>query len=290
MSSSYVQRFLLEDLDIRGAVVRLDDAWQAMTARRAYPQQVSRLLGEMSAVAAIIAGNLKQPGRLGFQLSGSGPLQALIIDCTQNLELRGMARFAEATAPDGTGFAEMIGSEGRLLLTLDTPLNELPYQSFVPLAGASIAAVFEHYLAQSEQQPARLFLAADERRAAGLFLQKLPQADARDADGWTRIAHLASTVQPAELLDLAPAELLGRLFAEEDKRLFEPRQVSHRCPKDWEKVRHMVRQLGRAELEAILAEHGEVVVHDDICNHEYRFDAAAIAELLSAPAEQPTLH
>ena len=30
LPESYVQRFLLEDLDIRGAVVRLTGVWQAM--------------------------------------------------------------------------------------------------------------------------------------------------------------------------------------------------------------------------------------------------------------------
>lgn len=294
MSDSFVQRFLLEDLDIRGAFVRLDTAWRQMQAGRAYPAAVARLLGEMCATTTIITGNLKQPGRLSFQLSGHGPLKALILDCTQELKLRGMARFEPGAAAFSTSaeapLRQLVG-DGRLLLTLDTPDARLPYQSFVPLEGNSIAEVFEHYLAQSEQQPAKLFLAADEDTAAGLFLQKLPEADARDADGWTRIVHLASTVKPEELLDLAPAELLGRLFAEEDKRLFEPREVAYHCPEDWDKVRGMVLQLGRAEVEAILAEHGELVVRDDICNRDYRFDAADVAELFDGAApEKPTLH
>ena len=50
LPSSYVQRFLLEKLDIRGAVVRLDDVWKAMQVGRHYPAPVSRLLGEMRAV------------------------------------------------------------------------------------------------------------------------------------------------------------------------------------------------------------------------------------------------
>ena len=33
----------------------------------------------------------------------------------------------------------------------------------------------------------------------------------------------------------------------------------------------MLRSLGQAEIEDILREHGEIVIHDDICNHEYRF-------------------
>lgn len=291
MADSYVLRFLFEDLDIRGALVHLGAAWQSMQADRAYPAPVARLLGEMTATAVVIGGNLKQPGRLSFQLSGHGPLKAMILDCTQDLKIRGMARFQPeigemAEAP----LSQLIG-DGRLLLTLDTPLAQMPYQSFVPLEGTSVAEIFEHYLAQSEQQPARLFLAADETTAAALFLQKLPSADARDPDGWTRITHLASTVKPEELLTLRPEALLTRLFHEEDKRLFEAREVCHHCPEDWDKVRGMVLQLGRAEVEAILSEHGEVVVRDDICNRDYRFSAADIAELFDGDAPpKPTLH
>jgi molecular chaperone Hsp33 len=288
MPDSYIQRFLFEDLDIRGAFVRLDSAWQGMQAGRAYPAIVTRLLGEMTATATLIGSNLKQPGRLSFQLSGHGQLKSLILDCTQDLKIRGMARFEP-----GIGEAplrELVG-DGRLLLTLDNPDAQLPYQSFVPLEGSSIAEVFEHYLAQSEQQPARFFLAAVGDIAAGLFLQKLPTADSRDPDGWTRTTHLASTVKPEELLTLDPEILLARLFAEEDKRLYEAREVTYHCPEDWNKVRGMLLQLGRNEVEAILSEHGEVVICDDICNRGYRFSAADIAELFDgATPSPPTLH
>lgn len=293
MSDSFIRRFLFEDLDIRGAVVRLGQSWREMQADRAYPATVARLLGEMAAMTAILAGNLKQPGRLSFQLSGHGPLKSLILDCTQDLQMRGMARFdPEIAGLAGSPLPELIG-DGRLLLTLDIASAQLPYQSFVPLEGDSIAAIFEHYLAQSEQLPAKLILAADAETAAGLFLQKLPDADARDADGWTRVTHLASTAKAEELFSLTPEALLGRLFAEEDKRLFEAREVIHHCPEDWGKVRGMLLQLGRAEVEAILSEHGEVVIRDDLCNHDYRFSAADIAGLFDGetiPPARPTLH
>ena len=288
MADSYVLRFLFEELDIRGAFVRLGSVWQGMQLDRAYPAPVTRLLGEMTATAAIIGGNLKQPGRLSFQLSGHGPLKSMILDVNQDLQVRGMARFDPSIheAP----LRELVG-DGRLLLTLDNPLAQLPYQSFVPLEGNTIAEVFEHYLAQSEQQPAKLFLAASDSHAAGLFLQKLPGADARDPDGWDRVSSLAATVKQEELLALRPEGLLTRLFPEEDKRLFEPRPVTYHCPEDWDKVRSMLLQLGRSEVEAILSEHGEVVIRDDICNHDYRFSAADIADLFdSAASEKPTLH
>ncbi len=283
LPDSYVQRFLLEDLDIRGAVVRLTDVWQAMQASRGYPEAVARLLGEMSAVSVVIAGNLKQAGRLTFQIAGHGPVSLLVIDCTEALNLRGYAK-AEGI-PAGDSLAELVG-DGRLQLSLDIPGLAQPYQSLVPLEGASIAAIFEHYLDRSEQQPAGLWLASAPQAAAALFVQKLPGADAKDIDGWSRVQHLAQTVRQDELLDLTPEALLGRLFAEEKVRIFAPRAVTHDWPADPQKVASMLHGLGEKEVRAILAEHGEVVVHDDLSNHTYRFDAEAVEALF----EPPTLH
>lgn len=288
VSNSWLRRFMLENLDIRGAIVRLDDVWQTLQAGRDYSPDVAQLLGEMCAVSTIITGNLKQPGRLTFQIHGDGPLRLLVVDCPESLNLRGMAQTDHA--PSTGSLRELIGENSRMQLSLDMPnLNE-PYRSLVPLEGETIAEVFEHYLTQSEQQPASLWLACDGKVAAGLFLQKLPGADSRDADGWNRVCKLASTIKNEELLDLDAEDLLGRLFAEEDVRLFKPRAVFHDYPREPEKIEAMLRSLDRAELEQILVEEGEIVVHDDLGNHTYRYDADEIAQLFGNFGNNPTLH
>lgn len=293
-TSSYVQRFMLEALDIRGAVVRLDDVWQALQRNRHYPEEVAQLLGQMCAVAAVIAGNLKQPGRLTFQVQGHGPVGLLVVDCSDTLNMRAMAR-ADADTAGRSGLAELIG-DGRLQLTLDSPSMREPYISMVPLEGESIADVFEHYLQQSEQQPAGLWLACSPDRAAALFLQKLPGADALDADGWDRVHTLAATVKAEELLGLRADTLLSRLFAEESVRLFDARVVDHDWPREPGKIAAMLRSLGEAEVRQMLAEQGEVVVRDDLSNHAYHFDATDVDALFSeeqgdgVPPQPPTLH
>lgn len=287
LPESYVQRFLLEDLDIRGAVVRLTGVWQAMQTGRSYAPPVAHLLGQMSAVSAVIAGNLKQPGRLTFQITGHGPVSLLVVDCAETLNLRGYAKAEGGPVADelGDSLGDLIG-DGRLQLSLDIAGLDQPYQSLVPLEGASIAECFEHYLEQSEQQPAGLWLASDAEGAAALFVQKMPGADLKDIDGWSRIHQLAQTVRADELLGLRPDELLRRLFAEENVRLFEARAVTHDWPADPQKVAAMLRGLGEDEVRAILAEHGEIIVHDDLSNHTYRFDAADVEALF----KPPTLH
>ena len=73
--------------------------------------------------------------------------------------------------------------------------------------------------------------------------------------------------------------LLVRLFHEELLRVYPLHAVVYHCPRDEEKVADMLRSLGRAEVESILAEQGEVKIVNEMCNHEYRFDAAAVARM-----------
>ena len=271
-----VRSFLFEQLDIRGAWVQLGPAWREMIAGRDYPEPVVELLGQLAGVATLITANLKQAGRLTFQLRGEGAVSLLVMDCDEQLRLRGMAR----SAPElSAGSLPALLGDGALTLTLDTAGMRQPYQSHVPLQGDSVAAVFEHYLTQSEQTPTRLWLAANHETAAGLFLQALPGADERDADGWNRVQILAGTVRAEELLGLGSIKLIDRLFPEEDVRVYDPRPVSYYCPYDPAKIYSMLRSVGQIACESILAEHGEIRVHDDVCNHEYVLDAAAVAAL-----------
>ncbi|MDR1276871.1 MAG: Hsp33 family molecular chaperone HslO [Candidatus Accumulibacter sp.] len=273
-----LRRFLFDDLDIRGAVVRIDGVWRALLAGRNYPGPVARLLGEMCATALLLADNLKQPSRLSIQSRGDGPVSLLVVDCSAARNIRCMAHFGKITATSNP--VELLG-RGQLAISLDQSTLREPYQSIVPLTGKTVAEVFEHYLKQSEQLVSRFFLTATPTGVAGLFIQKMPGADERDPDGWTRIDALAATVQPAELLGLPSEELLGRIFLDETIRVFDEKPVTHDFPKDWDKVRNMLRTLGREDVYATLQKSGVIVIRDDLANHEYRFDKASVDEIFS---------
>lgn len=283
--SNYVQRFLLENLNIRGAVVHLDSIWQQMTAGRSYPQPVAQLLGEMSAITLLLGENLKQAGRLTIQLTGDGPVSMLVLDCTESLHLRGMAKCAPLVAAQPV--ADLLGN-GRLVLTLDMPSMRESYQSIVPLEGNTIAGIFEHYFNQSEQLPSRLFLIAERHAIFGLLLQKLPNADLQDPDGWARTEALAATVYDHKLFDLSAEQILTRLFYEETIRIFDLQFVHYGCKEDPVKIYTMLRSLGREEVDSILREFGEVVVNDDICNQVYRLDALTVDAIFREA--DPTIH
>ncbi|MBM3383758.1 MAG: Hsp33 family molecular chaperone HslO [Betaproteobacteria bacterium] len=271
MQTDYAQRFVFEHLDIRGRLVCLTGAWAKMVEGRGYPSRIAELLGHTTALAVLLGANQKQDGasgsRVTLQVQGSGPVKLLVADCTADLKIRGMAQHQ--------GNDPALG-EGKLALTFEDLASGQIYQSLVPLEGEGMAEIFRNYLERSEQRTSFLLLHADSAALCGLLLEKLPGADARDADGWNRIVRLASTLTLAETMDAQPYGLLVRLFHEELLRVFPLHAVQYHCPWDPGKVEGVLRGLGRPQVESILAERGEVVIRNEMCNHEYRFDRAAI--------------
>ena len=287
-NANYSRRFTLDNLDIRGQVVRLTDVWRDMHDARQYPGNIRQFLGELACVAVLIGAGLKRPGRAALQIQRTrdesaagietfaGPLA--VLDCTEALALRGMCANLSDSKRQSATFSEWV-EDCTLAMTLTYAGTSQIYQSIVPVSGLSVAECFEHYFDLSEQLPTHLWLAASETGAGALLLQKLPNADQKDADGWARVEQLAASVSDQELTTLPAEQLLARLFSEEDVRVYEAKAVSYACKRDVQKVETMLRSLGREEVEATLGELGIVEVKDDICNQVYRFDAEAVKRL-----------
>ncbi|HUR88956.1 MAG TPA: Hsp33 family molecular chaperone HslO, partial [Ramlibacter sp.] len=195
-----------------------------------------------------------------------------------------------------------VGNKGRCAITLD-PKDKLPgqqpYQGMVPLYGdkgekiEKLSEVLEHYMLQSEQLDTTLILAADEKVAAGLLIQRLPPAGESNEhqigrnEDYNRIATLASSLTRQELLELDVDTVLRRLFWEETLMRFPAQRPEFACTCSRERVANMLRGLGRDEADSIVAEQGEIDVACDFCGQQYRFDAVDAAQLFASPGDQP---
>src|SRR5882762_9675013 len=135
MQTDYVQRFLFEELDIRGRLLCLTGAWQRMLDGRDYPEDIASLLGHTTALNTLLGANQKDAGRITLQVQGSGPVRLLVADCTADLKIRGMAHYR--------GDDPAIG-EGRLALSYENLASGQIYQSLVPLEGAGMAEIFQN--------------------------------------------------------------------------------------------------------------------------------------------------
>lgn len=277
-----LQRFLFDETGVRGTLVHLDQSWRTALGRHAYPETVRDQLGQAMAAVLLLAATIKFNGSLILQAQGDGPLSTLVAQATHRKTVRGIARW-RAVVPGGP-LAAVFG-DGRLVLTIQNEASE-PYQGVVPLAGDKLAEALEHYFVSSEQLATRLWLAADEHAAAGLFVQQMPSHPGLD-DDWERVVMLASTIRPEELLRLRGEELLYRLFHEERVRLFEPESVSFRCSCTRDRIERVLAAMGRREIDELIGEKGKVDVHCEFCNRLYQFDAVDAATLFAEAARTP---
>ena len=104
---------------------------------------------------------------------------------------------------------------------------------------------------------------------------------------YNRISILASSLKREELLSLDVETVLRRLFWEESLVRFEPLTPSFSCSCSRERVSNMIRGLGVAEAESILAERGEIEVGCDFCGKQYRYDPVDAAHIFAPPTQQP---
>jgi molecular chaperone Hsp33 len=294
-----LRRFVFERYPFRGQLVHLGPAWQAMMEHHDYPANVRDALGEAVAAAALLASTLKFKGLLTLQLRGEGPMHLMLVECTDGLAMRAVARFRD---PPGTRDLRMLSRHGTLTVTVENEGAAKPYQGIVPLTGASMTECLREYFESSEQLPTRLWLHADGENLSGLLLQRLPvssksvgvtesgtQAVPEDEveDAWRRVQLVADTVTGKELAELDDRKLLRRLFAEDDVRMFESAPVFFRCRCSRERVENMLRALGREEVDSMVAEFGQVEVRCEFCSRAYRLDAVDCAALFTGPATPP---
>ena len=289
-SSDVLRRFLFEYAPLRGEIVRLDSVWQSVIERHDYPPVLQKLVGELCAAAVLLAATLKLQGSMVLQIHGKGAVKLLVVECSGDLELRATAKW-EGDLAHGT-LQELVG-DGRFVITLDPKDGNQAYQGIVDLEGDSIAEILQNYMTRSEQLETRLWLAADGKSAGGMLLQKLPEQKEQDADAWGRATQIADTLKPEELLNVPAGELVHLLYHEEDIRLFEAQAVAFRCTCSRDNVARMLRMLGRDEVDAIIAERGDVEVHCEFCNERYVFDRvdadAALSDVIAMSVNK-TLH
>ena len=302
---SELHKFLFEGLPVRGAIVRLTDAWSEIQRRRAantttgaYPLPVQELLGEMLAAGVLMQSGIKFDGALILQIQGDGPVKLAVAEVQADLSLRATATVL-ADVPADSRFSEMVNvnNQGKCAITLDPKSRfpgQQPYQGIVPLFGDQkeklerVSNVLAHYMLQSEQLQTTLVLAANSQVAAGVLIQRLPHT-AHQSDDYDRIAILASSLKREELLTLDVDTLLRRLFWEENLTRFEPLTGAagprFACSCSRERVSRMIHSLGAAEVQGILAERENIEVGCDFCGLQYRFDAVDAAQLFVQPGQ-----
>ncbi|EJN34217.1 disulfide bond chaperone [Pseudomonas sp. GM84] len=281
--TDFTQRFIFDDRDIRGEWVALDDSYAAVLARHQYPQPVATLLGELMAATALLVGAMKFDGLLILQARSAGPVPLLMVECSSERDIRGMARYEAEQIPADATLAQLM-PDGHLTLTID-PVKGQRYQGTVDLDGANLSECFTNYFVQSQQTNTRFWLNAEGGKSRGLLLQQLPIDRERDEEdrenSWQHVVALASTLKAQEWAE-DNETLLHRLYHEDAVRLFDIQSLRFNCSCSRERSGNALVSLGEHDAKQLVEEcGGKVEIDCQFCNERYFFDANDVAQLFA---------
>ena len=302
--------FQLDNSDVRGRVARLDVALESVLKQHEYPPQVEALVAEATLLTALIGQTIKLRWKLSLQIRGDGPVTMIATDYygpTEDGEPARVRAYAgydrEADLGDAAPFG-LIG-KGFFAILIDQGEGMVPYQGITPIAGGSLSDCAETYFAQSEQLPTRFQLSfgkttlpgeAPMWRAGGVMLQMMPKAspsvqgeggsgdgglladqdllDGDEGENWNRANLLLDTVEEEELLgpEVAPTDLLIRLFHEEQPRVFDPQPIRFGCTCSEERVRQSLSIYGAEDIAEMTTDEGVLTADCQFCGAHYVLD------------------
>ena len=292
---------------MRGRVVRLGPSIDHIVRKHGYPEPVARLVGEATAMTALLGSSLKFEGRFQLQTRTDGIVDMLVVDFDAPDRLRAFARFdAErlGQAADRLGSATLLG-RGHLALTIEQGGDQGRYQGVVPLDGEGLEAAADRYFQQSEQIPTIVRLAVAQNvtgegaewRAGGFLVQFLPQSEDRrraadldpgdapagsaaevptEDEAWVEAKALSATIEDHELVDptLSSERLLYRLFHERGVTVFDAHDLRDGCRCSRERIAAMLRSFTPAERHDMIGADGRVGVTCEFCGTHRDFDPA----------------
>lgn len=306
--------FQLDASDIRGRVARLDTAFEEILAQHDYPPLIESLVAEMALLTAMIGQSMKTRWKLSLQVRGDGPARLIATDYYaptadgEPARIRAYASYDKDTLDLNAEPFSQIG-KGYFAILIDQGEDMTPYQGITPIAGGSLASCAETYFSQSEQLPTRFELSfgrsqvpgeTEQWRAGGMMLQHMPKASpemsgeggsgedglleasdiltAGESENWTRANALLDTVNELELIGptVTPADLLVRLFHQEEPRVYDPQPVKFGCTCSEDKVRQSLSIYSAKDIEYMTTDEGTVTADCQFCGSHYIFEPKSL--------------
>lgn len=275
-----LNRYLFDNAHVRGELVQANNTYQEIITNHDYPQVINHLLGELLVATSMLTALLKFEGNIAVQLQGDGPVSVVVVNGDDQQRLRGVARVEGEVASNKL---TEIFTKGYMVITI-TPTKGERYQGIVALDKDTLAECLEAYFEQSEQLKTHFWLRTDEKHAAGMMIQALPDESGNE-DDYHNLRQLTDTIKDEELFTLDATTILTRLYHQEEVRVFDPQDLCFECGCSNERSASAIITIGREEAESVIAEQGEITMHCEYCNTKYLFNADDVASLFNDPSE-----
>ncbi|GAA5345755.1 Hsp33 family molecular chaperone HslO [Planifilum fimeticola] len=288
MSEDYAVRATVRSGVLLAFAARTTELVQELQRRHHTWPVATAALGRTVTVGAMMGLMLKgERDRLTIQIKGNGPLGQIVVDADSRGNVRGYVDNPAVDLPlNARGKLDVAGAvgEGMLYIVKDLGLRE-PYRGSVPLVSGELGEDFTYYFTTSEQIPSAVGVGVLVDRdgsvlaSGGFILQLLPGADEEMITLLEERISAMDSVTDRIQSGATPEDLLREVVGEE-VQVLQRQPVSFDCSCSPERIRSLLKSMGKEEISDILKSRGEAEVVCHFCNERYVVEKAELEEWL----------
>ena len=276
-----ILRFLFDNHGVRGEIVSLNKAC-ADLMHEDYAYCLKTTMMELATAALLFAATLKDGSEVMLQLQGgkNAPLKYALVNVRDDLSFYGSAKLKEGfSLSEQASFKDLVSDDGILALSV-FPVSGEKWQGIVAINSESVSATLDNYFKNSQQLPSKFFFYSDSKslKCSGLMLQIIPEIK-DNLESLEHLAILSSTLTAEESFNLDNKEILSRLFAHEEIRVFPEHKVSFKCICSKERCLKALMSLKHDELKEIANDPKGTDMTCQHCGRNYHFSHDELQKL-----------
>ncbi len=248
----------------------------------------SAALGRVLTAASMMGSMLKdKDNSLTLRFAGDGPAGTILAVSDYAGNVKGCIGNPYVDLPlraDGKLNVGAAVGRGSMQVIKDMGMGE-PWSGTMDIVSGEIAEDVTNYFAVSEQIPTAcalgVLVGTDGKcaGAGGVMIQMLPFAAEQTAAQFEKNIPLLTNLSAQFAQGKTVLDVMALACRDIPFDVFDELPVAYRCDCSEQRIRNVIRGLGKAEVEDILAEQGQVEVRCHFCNRVYRFDRAACEKL-----------
>lgn len=282
-----IQSFQVEEMNLRGRLVRMDHILDEIITQHNYPEWVGFALAEALLVNAALASSIKMEGKLSLQIQSEGAIKLIATDFFAGKDgdeptMRGYVKYDEERKARG----EADLKNGVFGVIIDLGEGMQPYQGLAKLE-SNITESAVAYFRDSEQLPtdfhSEIFYDALKKQWYGglIMIQHMASLggkNAHDGVGFDEAKMRINTIEREELVsdELTGEELIYRLFHDFNPTANAAQTIRFGCQCSEERVRTSLSIYSAKDLTHMTNEDGRITADCQFCGAHYDLDPKTV--------------
>lgn len=243
-------------------------------------------VGRALSCSAVLGTTLKDDDQyVQCRFQGDGPINSIISEFIAPHAVRAFIAVPqlnkvlgpEDPLPESVGGA--IGSNGTVTVKVGNKDGDQPYTGTCELSSGEIAEDLAHYFYQSEQLPTIIAAGVHQSPlgevlgAGALLIQKVAGTDLDDKVFKELELRISQDLELSKLIaeGIELKDVLNRILPEDEVETEATKPVHYMCFCSRDKMRAMLVNLGKEEIDSIWAETGKLEVCCHFCSSKYNF-------------------